>query len=920
MNRWWVASISLLLAGANTAVADGPSAVRREVAHDGAWEFRRDGSAGEWKPVRLPSVFQEHEGNDWHGVGWYRRKLTPPALTSGRRILLQFDAAATHAEVWWNETRLGDHLGGWTRFRFDVTDQIRKNPGAEHEIRVRLDEKVGHNTQGFLPIIQPHFGGIWQNVRLIDVPDSHIDDLRLRAYGDLESRSFKLTVPWSGLPLNGAASVRYRLGRGEWSQPMRFQPGSGERPVAINVPCDQPQIWSPANPALYELELSWGDDRVVVPAAFRRFAVRGSQFLLNGQPLVVRGVLNWGFYPPRLAPTPDRDRWLRDIRLAKSMGFNLMKFCLWVPPKEFLELCDREGMLVWQEYPTWHPKLDAAHRQELLREYDEFFAHDRNHPCVILRSLTCETGAGADLAVIRELYDLAKSSVPGSIVEDDSSWIEWNRISDFFDDHAYGNNHTWVAALKRLREYATIHGPKPLLLGEAIAADTWVDPEPLIRKVGGDRPYWLPGFLDGNKKWLDRMRSFYGPGGLDRLESDSKRYAMLMRKYQIETFRREVPDGGYVVSVLRDFPLAGMGLLDFNDQPKWSAEDWAWHANPGLSHDSQIRLPASKMTGFDVITAHRLDEALLDKLEEGAKVILLPDGERGSFPLRDHWFLRGGPYLPDHPVWQKLPRDLIVERQHFELAGKVIPDIRYFDEIDPIVLLWDNHDIKEVKTHGLVFETRIGRGRLFVSALNHSQTSELGQSVLGIFQRHVAEGPPPKRALRPETVARLRAKLRERTLDLTKESWRFKPDPKIVGMTENWQRPDLALDESWSTIQVGKHWEGQGWPRLDGWAWYRIEVTIPKDWTGETYYLSFEGVDDHFQAFVNGTKVGEGGDPVNRRTAFDERSSHRISDLARPGEKCVIAVRVLDWYGAGGIHRPVRISTIPLGNEIEILR
>ena len=92
---------------------------------------------------------------------------------------------------------------------------------------------------------------------------------------------------------------------------------------------------------------------------------------------------------------PDRERWRRDIQLAKAMGFNLMKFCLWVPPREFFDLCDEEGMLVWQEYPTWHPKLDQAHKADLLKEYEEFYAYDRNHPSVILRSLTCETGASA---------------------------------------------------------------------------------------------------------------------------------------------------------------------------------------------------------------------------------------------------------------------------------------------------------------------------------------------------------------------------------------------------------------------------------------------------------------------------------------------------------------------------------------------
>jgi hypothetical protein len=925
MPRLPVLTMTMLLCAADTVGADESPPVRVERSLSGAWEFRRDGTKeNEWKSVTVPSIFQEHEGNDWHGVGWYRTTTDRISLRQGRRLFLHFDAAATLAEVWFDDKRLGDHLGGWTPFRFEVTEQVRGFVPGPHVIRVRLDEEVGHNTQGFLPIIEPHFGGLWQDVKLIDTPDRDIDELNLLAIGDPKTGEVTIDGPWTGIQdLNVIFRVRYRLvGSSEWiTVDDRKLDGSipdGVFRHRFKIP--DFKLWSPEKPNLYEIDFSRGQYGFRCRAAFRTIEAKGRQLLLNGQPLIVRGVLNWGYYPPRLAPMIDRDRWRSDIRFVKSMGFNLMKFCLWIPPREFFDLCDEEGMLVWQEYPTWHPKLDQAHKAELIREYGEFFAYDRNHPGVILRSLTCETGASADLNVIRELYDLAKKQIPGCLVEDDSSWIEWNRVSDFFDDHPYGNNHTWVATIRRLRGYAEKHGPKPLLLGEAIAADTWVDPEPLLKKVGNDRPYWLPGFLDGNKKWLDRMRSVYGPGGLDRLGPDSLKYAMLMRQYQIETFRREAPESGYVVSVLRDFPLASMGLLDYNDRPKWPVEEWKWHVDPSQSEGVQTKIPGPSKQNPDVITARHLDDALLTKLEGGARVILLPGGEKGSFPLRDHWFLRGGLYLPDHPLWQKIPRDFMVMFQHTELGGRVIPDIQYFDEIDPVVLLWDNHDIKEVKTHALVFETRVGKGRLFVSTLDHSLLNELGQSILGVFKRHVSDGPMPTRSLKPETIRRMHERIKEKRIDLTKETWRFKPDPKNIGLAETWQKPDLKLDDSWSKIRVGKHWEAQGWPLLDGWAWYRLDLTIPADWADQQVYLSFEGVDDHYEAFVNGTKVGSGGDIATKRTAFDERASFKITGAVKPGEKCAIAVRVLDWGGAGGIHRPVTLGTAELGTGLDLLK
>jgi hypothetical protein len=93
---------------------------------DGEWFFRRDG-AKDWRTVQVPSSFQSHEGTNFHGIGWYRKLVNVPAPAPGKRMLLHFEAAATETEVWWDGNRLGTHLGGWTPFRFAVTDLLRNH-------------------------------------------------------------------------------------------------------------------------------------------------------------------------------------------------------------------------------------------------------------------------------------------------------------------------------------------------------------------------------------------------------------------------------------------------------------------------------------------------------------------------------------------------------------------------------------------------------------------------------------------------------------------------------------------------------------------------------------------------------------------------------------------------------------------------
>lgn len=1034
---------------------------REEISLNGTWFFRRDdATADSWKRVTVPSSFESHEGVEFDGVGWYRKEVPPLTVPPTRRVLLHFEAAATQADVWWNGEKLGSHLGAWTPFRLDVTAHIRKaSPGRNHEIRVRLDEKVGHNTQGFLPVIAPHFGGIWQEVKLLIVPDLFVDDLRLLATGDVNTSSIRLEFPVLGRneeePL--AAGLRYRLrGHPTWST-RTYRIPSEASDIKMQATVGEARRWSPSHPQLYDVEVEvWGAergrrtaDRVSVPVGFREIETRGRTLLLNGKPLGIRGLLNWGYYPPRTAPLPPEETFRRDLKLARSLGFNLVKFCLWVPPKRCLELADDFGMLTWEEYPTWHPRLTQEHAGELAQEFREFFYHDRNHPSVVLRSLTCETGHGADLAVIRLLYDMAHEMIPSAVVEDDSSWIGWHRVHDFYDDHPYGNNHTWVANLKRLDEHIRQHGPKPLVLGEAIAADTWLNRAPVLRRVAGERPWWLPGFFDANAEWLERMRRNAGDGGLQELEPDSLRYGLLMRKYQIETFRREIPHGGYVVSVLRDFPLASMGFLDYREQPKWNPAAWRWHGDTlcilktrddrrafaagnevslkfYVSHfgertlaESDLEITLIDASGKDrrlvgrsrrraqppgtlvgdveypsvampdvarpqrfvlrselrcgdqvilnewplwvvprrdraarpriavhrtvpaalrselfadasplgeagvegVVVASKFDDRLVKVLENGGKVLLLPDGGKRSFPLRAHWFLRGAPYISRHPLTDTVPRDFLLELQHFDLASDVVYDMGYLEQIAPVLLLWDNHDLKTVKTHGLIFETMAGKGRLLVSAVKHAPRSNAaGRFLLDALLAHLVAGPPPGKRLTEESWKHIQLKLHEERIELVKRPWRFKPDPKNEGLTLGWHERDFELDDSWKEIRIDKHWEAQGYDTLDGWAWYRLQVLVPSSWKGREAFLSFEGADDFYELYVNGKLAGTGGDLEKRLTAFEERKSHRITPLVTPGETCSFAIRIHDWYGAGGIFRPVTLGTVPFAPGVETLR
>ena len=911
------------------------------------------------------------------------------------------------------------------------------------------------------------------------MPECWLDDLTSFAWADPETKTWRSQLTFHGtLPSDSWVGVSVRqAGGGIWNAERRFQivnqrPKTGADRVALvraneiwfDWKPPHVRMWTPETPFVYEIRFRIGqsDDQKVVRwntemvlrSAFRSVKTSDRKLLLNDKPIVVRGVLNWGWAPPRTAPSIDEAWFREELKQAKSHGFNLIKFCLWVPPKRYLEIADEVGMLTWIEYPTWHSQWQVSQLPLLRREFSEFFAYDRHHPSVILRSLTCETGPSANLNVIKSLYDLCHEMIPGSIVEDDSSWIQWNRVHDFYDDHPYGNNHTWPGTIARLEEYIAKRDAKPLVLGESIAADTWYDRQAILQfqaelrqesadgelvdgelvdgeLVDGELPFWFPMHFEANKLWFDELNERFETLDQSQLRRDSLQYAMSMRKYQIESLRRLSPSSGYVVSVIRDFPFAEMGILDHTGRPKWSPEQWSWHraiaclletdddrraftaekpvelsvllhhggpsqsikrgqlavsilddqgvsvhklerkidlatgellraadivwSAPKVDAATRFRVRAELELDAEVISrnewtiwvvpaalpldsvyrhascrtellppplrhlgvwrgdepevklivASSWDESLIDFVAQGGRALVIADGRAKSFATKDHWFLRGGPVVLDHEVVRKIGRQFLVEIQHFDLAGPVMPDVTYLPQIEPIALLWDNHDIDRVKTHALAFETKLGRGRFVATSFRLDNPA--GQFVASQFMQHLLDGEPPQTSLTPQVIQLMREKLDERRMDLTRLSWKFQPDPKNVGLQEGWHRRSGV--GSWQTIKVGQAWEAQGYANLDGWAWYQIEVPIPNSWRGGQVYFSLEGADDYYEVYVNGTLVGQGGDREKKLTAFEEKASHPMTDAVQFGSINRIVVRVEDWQGAGGLFRPVWLGT-----------
>ncbi len=144
------------------------------------------------------------------------------------------------------------------------------------------------------------------------------------------------------------------------------------------------------------------------------------------------------------------------------------------------------------------------------------------------------------------------------------------------------------------------------------------------------------------------------------------------------------------------------------------------------------------------------------------------------------------------------------------------------------------------------------------------------------------------------------------TLDISQQ-WLFSPDTAGIGEQKQWYVVDYN-DSDWITIDAGRRWEEQGFPTLDGDAWYRKNVKVPASWKSKKVWIKFGGVNDAYDLYVNGKQVSSFG---AAHVSFAGKPSFaEVDSFLRPGESNLIALRVNDWGNSGGLWRlPVILTT-----------
>ncbi|MBP3211996.1 MAG: beta-glucuronidase [Prevotella sp.] len=325
----------------------------------------------------------------YEGTVWFYKKFnkpTPdPSLQGGgkRRTLLYFGAVNYDAHVYVNGHHVGHHVGGFTPFNFDVTDQLKD---GENFVIVKVDNKRHAEDVPTQIFDWWNYGGITRDVLLVDVPETYVENYSLQLLS-LEGRRLGFTVK-----LNKAeAGRRVTLSIPELKIKKELTTtADGTASVFMKA---KPVLWSPATPKLYKVDITMDGETISDEIGFRKIETRGKQILLNGEPIYLKGISIHEEKPyggGRANSTEDAHTLLS---WAKELGCNFVRLAHYPHNEYAVREAERMGILVWSEIPVYWTiawkNFDTYKNAEA--QLHDMIARDHNRANVIIWSIANET-------------------------------------------------------------------------------------------------------------------------------------------------------------------------------------------------------------------------------------------------------------------------------------------------------------------------------------------------------------------------------------------------------------------------------------------------------------------------------------------------------------------------------------------------
>jgi len=431
--------LALAVSASSSAATIGATSLNQ------SWDFYRDDAkvaatvdkvpANGWSRVNLPHTARLEAKvpvNSWQGTAFYKKSFDAK-VAPGEQAILRFEGAMNVADVWVNGKHLGQHLGGYLPFSYDVTPHLKAGGGNELVVRINNEDNAITGPKPLKDLDYIQYGGIYRDVTLTIKPAVHISDEMLSnteagggifvTYPQIDKTS--ATVRVKAEVCNTAAEprtaeLRHRL----LSKNTRVADGTesvslaaGEcRHVTRDLKVDRPQLWSPKAPNLYALETTVASkgqsDLVKTRIGIRSIEMGKGKLLINGEQTVLRGVNRHQEYPyVGYALSPQAE--YRDALLIKRAGFDYIRLSHYPHSPAFMAAADELGIMVVPGIPGWqYFNPDPAFTTQVVKTCTDMVRRDRNHASVLAWECSLNETQMPD-ALVEKLHQTVHTEFPG---------------------------------------------------------------------------------------------------------------------------------------------------------------------------------------------------------------------------------------------------------------------------------------------------------------------------------------------------------------------------------------------------------------------------------------------------------------------------------------------------------------------------
>ena len=375
----------------------------------------------------------------------YSRFFTCPDRSDYERVILHFGAVDQEAKIYINGKYVGRHIGGYTPFSFDITDYITV---GENELKVKVYDDVTDNIPSGKQSEKVYsYGcfytrttGIWQTVWLEIVPNDHI--VSVKYYTDINEPSVDIAIKTKDAgKINIAVFFADRM-VGECHDRIECDGN-------FKIKLSEKHLWDVGKGNLYDVVITYNSDKVYSYFGLRSVEYNGRKFFLNGRSVFQRMVLDQGYYNGGVYTPKNFTDFDEDIKRTVKLGFNGVRLHQKVFDPEYLYYCDKSGVMVWGEFPSWgirYSDLDAL--GEFTKEWTEAVERDFNHPSIVTWCPLNEVWDNIkdkriprDVRFVDAVYELTKAIDPTRPCVDVSGGHHGHR-TDLFDFHSYGEYET----------------------------------------------------------------------------------------------------------------------------------------------------------------------------------------------------------------------------------------------------------------------------------------------------------------------------------------------------------------------------------------------------------------------------------------------------------------------------------------------